>query len=67
MNISEDLIEKFEEVKKLYDLTEAEIALLTQMAMSVIMLGFSLPLTTKLLRALTSMMEIIADEKKVKK
>lgn len=59
-----ELIARFNEIKKLYDLNEAETVCMSQMAIALSQLGFSGQLTVKLLRALTAMWEIVLDEKK---
>jgi len=55
MNVSDELIEKFDEVKKLYDLSDSDVICLTHMATLLQVLGYPPKLTVKLMRALTTM------------
>ena len=52
---------RIDEVKKLYDISEAESSCLTQMLFMIQMLGYSPKLTLKLLKALSAMMEVTQD------
>lgn len=59
---SDRLIKQFDEIKALYELSEAEIQCLLQMSTLIHLLGFSPELTIKLLRALTAFYEVSHDE-----
>ena len=54
--------ELYDEIKKLYNLTEPEMVLMTQMSLMIQMLGYSPQLTVKLLKALTAFYEVTVDE-----
>jgi hypothetical protein len=58
------LTEKIDEIKKLYDVGEAEMQCLIQMSMLIKMLGYSPQLTTKLLKTLAAVNEMLLDEMK---
>lgn len=58
------LTEKIDEIKKLYDIGEAEMQCLIQMSMLIKMLGYSPQLTTKLLKTLAAVNEMLLDEMK---
>jgi len=58
------LTEKIDEIKKLYDVGEAEMTCLIQMSMLIKMLGYSPELTTKLLKTLAAVNEMLLDETK---
>ena len=58
------LTEKIDEIKKLYEVGEAEMQCLIQMSMMIKMLGYSPQLTTKLLKTLTAVNEMLLDEMK---
>lgn len=60
------IAERLDEVKTLYDLGEADIVCLMQLHTMINLLPFSQELTTKLMRALTSIYEVLLDEKKKK-
>ncbi len=62
-NIS-NLTKKIYEIKKLYDISEAEMQCLIQMSMLIKMLGYSPQLTTKLLKTLAAVNEMLLDEMK---
>lgn len=61
------LHDRIEEIKKLYDISEAEMTCLTQMSLLLKMLGYSPQLRLKLMRALTAIDEVIVDELKLTK
>jgi hypothetical protein len=58
------LTEKIDEIKKLYDIGEAEMQCLIKMSMLIKMLGYSPQLTTKLLKTLAAVNEMLLDEMK---
>jgi hypothetical protein len=58
------LTEKIDEIKKLYDVGEAEMQCLIQMSMLIKMLDYSPELTTKLLKTLAAVNEMLLDEMK---
>ena len=60
--ITERLTQKIDEIKKLYDVSEAEMQCLIQMSMLIKMLGYSPQLTTKLLKTLAAINEMMLDE-----
>ena len=60
--ITERLTQKIDEIKKLYDVSEAEMQCLIQMSMLIKMLGYSPQSTTKLLNTLAAINEMMLDE-----
>ena len=61
-DIPDHVAERMKEVKKIYDISEAEEQCLIQMSVMIKMLGFSLQLSTKLLKALAALHEVLLDE-----
>jgi len=68
MTDNDRIEERFDEIKELYEISDAETVLLGQMQAIIQMLGYSPKLTLKLLKALTSMLEVthefVGDDKK---
>lgn len=62
MNDLRKLSERIDEIKKLYDIGEAEMMCLTHMSLMIKMLGFSPKLRLKLLKALSAIDEMIVEE-----
>ena len=56
--------ELYQEIEKLYSLSDAEMICIKQMSAVIQMLGYPPRLTVKLLKALTAMWEITLDEMK---
>ena len=67
MSDTKRIQEQLAEIKKLYDISEADEQCMLQLSFMVRMLGYSPQLTLKLLRALTAMFEVIHDELKEEK
>ena len=60
--IPETLIKKFDEIRRLYNLSDAELFCMCQLAMLISRLEFGPQLTVKLMRALTACWEMAVDE-----
>lgn len=64
---SESLSKAIDDAKILFNLSEAEIFCMTQLIMMIKMLGYSLELTLKLLKAVAMVLETQMDVDKTRK
>jgi len=58
---SKQMLEAYEEVKTLYNLSESDIVCMTQLLVFIRMCGLSPKLTARLMKPLTALMEIMEE------
>lgn len=58
------VFQAYKDIRQLYNLTESDTVVMTQMLHALVGLGISPTLVTKLLKPLSTLMEMITEDKK---